>query len=33
MKLENHLLSLEQKALQLQMNPHFVFNVLNGIKA
>lgn len=30
---ENHLLSLEQKALQLQMNPHFIFNVLNGIKA
>ncbi len=31
--LQNHLLSLEQKALRLQMNPHFVFNVLNGIKA
>ncbi len=31
--MENHLLSLEQKALQLQMNPHFIFNVLNGIKA
>lgn len=31
--LKNHLLSLEQKALQLQMNPHFIFNVLNGIKA
>ena len=31
--LENHLLSLEQKALQLQMNPHFIFNVLNGIKS
>ncbi|MDB4242004.1 histidine kinase [Polaribacter sp.] len=30
---KNHLLSLEQKALQLQMNPHFIFNVLNGIKA
>ncbi|WP_298781485.1 sensor histidine kinase [uncultured Polaribacter sp.] len=30
---ENHLLSLEQKALQLQMNPHFIFNVLNSIKA
>ena len=28
---ENHLLSLEQKALQLQMNPHYIFNVLNGI--
>ena len=33
LELENHLLSLEQKALRLQMNPHFVFNVLNGIKA
>lgn len=31
--LENHLIHLEQKALQLQMNPHFIFNVLNGIKA
>lgn len=33
LKQEKHLLSLEQKALQLQMNPHFIFNVLNGIKA
>ncbi len=33
LELESHLLSLEQKALQLQMNPHFIFNVLNGIKA
>ncbi len=33
LEIENHLLSLEQKALQLQMNPHFIFNVLNGIKA
>lgn len=33
LKLENHLLGLEQKALRLQMNPHFMFNVLNGIKA
>ena len=33
LELENHLLSLEQKALRLQMNPHFIFNVLNGIKA
>lgn len=33
LKLENHLITLEQKALQLQMNPHFIFNVLNGIKA
>ncbi len=31
--MKNELLSLEQKALQLQMNPHFIFNVLNGIKA
>ncbi len=30
---ENLLLSLEQKALQLQMNPHFIFNVLHTIKA
>jgi len=33
LKLQNHLLTLEQKALRLQMNPHFIFNVLNGIKA
>jgi len=33
LRLENNLLSLEQKALQLQMNPHFIFNVLNSIKA
>lgn len=33
LQMENHLLSLEQKALRLQMNPHFIFNVLNGIKA
>ncbi|OIQ36395.1 MAG: hypothetical protein BM563_10885 [Bacteroidetes bacterium MedPE-SWsnd-G1] len=33
LELENHLISLEHKALQLQMNPHFIFNVLNGIKA
>ena len=31
--MKNRLLTLEQKALQLQMNPHFIFNVLNGIKA
>lgn len=29
---QNYLLTLEQKALQLQMNPHFIFNVLNGVK-
>lgn len=33
LELKNSLLTLKQKALQLQMNPHFVFNVLNGIKA
>ncbi|MFD0799195.1 two-component regulator propeller domain-containing protein [Maribacter chungangensis] len=33
LQLQNHLLTLEQKALRLQMNPHFIFNVLNGIKA
>lgn len=33
LKVQNHLLTLEHKALQLQMNPHFIFNVLNGIKA
>jgi len=33
LEVQNHLLSLEQKALQLQMNPHFIFNVLNGIKS
>ncbi len=33
LQLKNRLLNLEQKALQLQMNPHFIFNVLNGIKA
>lgn len=29
----NHLLQLEQKALQLQMNPHFIFNALNSVQA
>ena len=33
LELENDLLTLEQKALRLQMNPHFIFNVLNGIKS
>lgn len=31
--LTNHLLQLEQKALQLQMNPHFIFNALTSIKS
>lgn len=28
----NQVLELEQKARQLQMNPHFIFNALNGIR-
>lgn len=28
----NQMLELEQKALRLQMNPHFIFNALNGIR-
>lgn len=28
----NQVLELEQKALRLQMNPHFIFNALNGIR-
>ncbi len=31
LELRNHLLTVEQKALQLQMNPHFIFNALNSI--
>ncbi|MFK7973009.1 MAG: two-component regulator propeller domain-containing protein [Bacteroidia bacterium] len=30
--LEKRLIELEQKALQLQMNPHFIFHALNGIQ-
>jgi ligand-binding sensor domain-containing protein len=30
--MERNLLELEQKALRLQMNPHFLFNSLNSIK-
>ncbi|NJC27317.1 sensor histidine kinase [Neolewinella antarctica] len=29
---QNRLLELEQKARQLQMNPHFIFNALNSIR-
>ncbi|MEL6863677.1 MAG: two-component regulator propeller domain-containing protein [Bacteroidota bacterium] len=29
---DHQLLQLEQKALQLQMNPHFIFNCLNSIQ-
>lgn len=30
--LQNKILELEQKSLQLQMNPHFIFNALNGLQ-
>lgn len=33
LKVESDLLRLEQKALQLQMNPHFIFNALNSIQS
>ncbi len=33
LELQNHLLILEQKARQLQMNPHFIFNALNSIQS
>ncbi len=33
LEIENKLLTLEQKALQLQMNPHFIFNALNSIQS
>lgn len=32
LKLEKNLLELEQKALRLQMNPHFIFNALQSIQ-
>ena len=31
-EMEKQMLELEQKALRLQMNPHFIFNALNSIK-
>jgi ligand-binding sensor domain-containing protein len=31
-QLEKQMLELEQKALRMQMNPHFIFNALNTIK-
>jgi ligand-binding sensor domain-containing protein len=31
LQLQNKILKLEQKALQLQMNPHFIFHTLNSI--
>ncbi len=33
LRMENEMLNLEQKALRLQMNPHFIFNCLNTIQA
>lgn len=33
LELKNNLLQLEQKALQLQMNPHFIFNALNTVQS
>ncbi|MCY7330618.1 MAG: histidine kinase [Saprospiraceae bacterium] len=33
LEVQNRLLQLEQKALQLQMNPHFLFNALNSIQS
>jgi ligand-binding sensor domain-containing protein/two-component sensor histidine kinase len=33
LEVQNRLLQLEQKALQLQMNPHFIFNALNSIQS
>jgi len=33
LEIQNHLLQLEQKVLQLQMNPHFIFNALTNISA
>lgn len=32
-KIENEILNIEAKALRAQMNPHFIFNCLNSIKA
>lgn len=32
LRLDKQILELEQKALQLQMNPHFIFNALNSIQ-
>ena len=31
-QMEKNIIELEQKALRLQMNPHFIFNALNSIK-
>lgn len=32
LRMERDLLALEQRALRLQMNPHFIFNTLNAIQ-
>jgi len=32
LSMEKNLIQLEQKALRLQMNPHFIFNALNSIQ-
>lgn len=32
LRLEKEVLEMEQKALRLQMNPHFIFNALNAIQ-
>lgn len=33
LKMERDMIGLEQKALRLQMNPHFIFNALNSIQS
>jgi LytS/YehU family sensor histidine kinase len=33
LELEKNMIELEQKALRLQMNPHFIFNALNSIQS
>lgn len=33
LQIENQLLEIQQKALRLQMNPHFIFNSLNSIQS
>ncbi len=33
LRIERNLLELEQKALRLQMNPHFIFNAMNTVQA